>query len=200
MWLYGFKKKIFNTPSIFPHAHVCFALLSTYSYYIPTLHIYIMVCHEQLNIIKTVVPSTVAAGCLTNKLLFYFMICLLLIHNCSLWGGTFGRENFRKFSLLQSFATLKKLCCCNWETGKKYSGYKKYLLPKIEIKLKCNSYFYFRQKLEPTMTTWSLYMLAIWMLLTWFYWKSTYVPSIQKFQIWRNHKSSEPIQTHFLRK
>ena len=58
------KKYIFKTASIFPHANVCFALqsTSTYTYYIPTLHIYIMVCHEQLNIIKTVVPSTVAAA------------------------------------------------------------------------------------------------------------------------------------------
>ena len=99
--------------------------------------------------------------------------------------GHFWQRKFPQVFSLCRVATLKKLCCCNWETGKKYSGYKKYLLPKIEIKLKCNSYFYFRQKLEPTMTTWSLYMLAIWMLLTWFYWKSTY------YLVYKNFKFEE---------
>ena len=43
------------------------------------------------------------------------------------------------FLSLQSFATLKKLCCCNWETGKKYSGYKKwYLLYYLKLKSNWN--------------------------------------------------------------
>ena len=162
-------------------------------------YIYIIVCHEQLNIIKTVVPSTVAAGCLTNKLLFYFMICLLLIHNCSLWGGTFGRENFRKFSLLQS-CDPKKLCCCNWETGKKYSGYKKYLLYYLKLKSNWNVILIFISD-KNLNQPWRLGVCTC--LRYECFWRDLlekYIPSIQKFQIWRNHKSSEPIQTHFLRK